>query len=249
MSEGGVQIRRQRPFTQIDNEMIKDRRLSLKALGLGVRMLSWPPGKTYSIKYITKAVDVNKDTLRKLFQELIDCGYLVKTQTKAENGHFGVNSYLLDDVSSSPSPNFSATVKPAPEKPAPENPSPKNSVTKEILKGNKNTPVVPYNISKALEAYAAGDLDLLAALQGFAEKRAVNKNPINTTRSVTLLTNKLDKLSGGDRAIKIAMLDKAVDHNWASVYPLTERDREDLLREHNPRQDEEPVREEDQWIT
>ena len=56
-----------------------------------------------------------------------------------------------------------------------------------------------------LSDYAAGDAKLLEALFGFAEMRAAIKDPISTARSVTLLTKKLDKLSGGSSALKIDM--------------------------------------------
>lgn len=34
------------------------------------------------------------------------------------------------------------------------------------------------------------------------------------------ILNKLDKLSGGDRALKLALLDKATVSNWLTVFPL-----------------------------
>lgn len=34
------------------------------------------------------------------------------------------------------------------------------------------------------------------------------------------ILNKLDKLSGGDRGMKLALLDKATVSNWLTVFPL-----------------------------
>ena len=34
------------------------------------------------------------------------------------------------------------------------------------------------------------------------------------------ILNKLDKLSGGDRGMKLALLEKATVSNWLTVFPL-----------------------------
>lgn len=43
------------------------------------------------------------------------------------------------------------------------------------------------------------------------------KEPVLTTRSINTIINKLRKVS---REEGIAMLDKAVERNWLTVYPL-----------------------------
>lgn len=234
MSEGGIKIQRKRPFTQIDNEMIMDQRLSCMALGLGVRMLRLPPDKVYSFKYIRRLAGANigRDTVRKLLKELVDAGYLKKEQTHDESGRFARNTYILVDI-----PEVQPLTEiPSTATPSTAAPSTANQSGKEISSKNNTPPIVPQDILTALEKYANGDTDLFAALRGFAEKRAKERNPLNTQRMVTLLINKLDKLSGGDDAVKVAMLDKAVNRNWASVYALNERDLEDLRREKSPPQ-------------
>lgn len=70
--------------------------------------------------------------------------------------------------------------------------------------------------------FADGDLDLEQALFGFLENRAVRKNPIVTDRALSILLNKLDRESGKNHLVMIAMLDKAVLKNWDSVFPLKE---------------------------
>lgn len=90
------------------------------------------------------------------------------------------------------------------------------------LKSNKknNTPIVPTEVLSEIVAYAGDDKPLLDALMGFLEMRAKKKNPVDTLRMAHILTGKLNRLSKGDRLVKIAMLDNATDHNWATVYPL-----------------------------
>ena len=69
-------------------------------------------------------------------------------------------------------------------------------------------------------AFAGGDCDLESALLGLLESRHVRKNPLATDRALTILLNKLKKESGESHPVMIAMLDKAVEKNWDTVYPL-----------------------------
>lgn len=55
---------------------------------------------------------------------------------------------------------------------------------------------------------------------GLLESRAVRKNPLVTDRALSILLNKLARLSKGDHAVMIALLDKSVLKNWDSVYEL-----------------------------
>lgn len=91
----------------------------------------------------------------------------------------------------------------------------KNNTSKNI------PPIVPHEILRLCEGYAGEDRELLEAILGLLENRAkANKAPVKTTRSMNGILNKLDKLSGGDRRIKLALLEKATVSNWLTVFPL-----------------------------
>ncbi len=66
--------------------------------------------------------------------------------------------------------------------------------------------------------FAAGDMDMLAALQGFEEMRKKIKKPM-TDRAKTMLLGELQKLTT-DRDKQISILDQSTMHNWQSVYDL-----------------------------
>lgn len=70
----------------------------------------------------------------------------------------------------------------------------------------------------AFAAFAAGDPDLLSALQGFEEMRVKIKKPM-TDRAKKLLLTELEKLSA-DRRTQIAILDQSVKRSWAGVFAL-----------------------------
>ena len=84
-------------------------------------------------------------------------------------------------------------------------------------------PIVPQGIASLCQAYAGEDGELLEAILGLLENRAALRpkpNPVRTERAMRGILSKLDRLSGGDRAAKLALLDIAVQHNWLTVYPL-----------------------------
>lgn len=90
---------------------------------------------------------------------------------------------------------------------------------------NKHNPLPPKGgretvdpIEKELREYAGENRDLLDALRGFLEQRAKRKKGIKTSRQLHILLNKLDRLSEGDTAAKICLLDEATEHGWDSVY-------------------------------
>lgn len=82
-------------------------------------------------------------------------------------------------------------------------------------------PIVPREVLARCSAYAGEDGELLEAVLGLLENRAAaKKSPVKTVRAMNGILNKLDKLSGGDRRMKLALLDKATVSNWLTVFPL-----------------------------
>lgn len=81
-------------------------------------------------------------------------------------------------------------------------------------------PIVPREVYSLCETYAGEDVELLDAVRGLLENRAAIKKPVKTSRAMTGVLNRLDKLSGGDREVKLLLLDNATQHNWLTVYPL-----------------------------
>lgn len=77
-------------------------------------------------------------------------------------------------------------------------------------------------VPAVLDAYAGEDRELRERLEEFRETRKRKKKPLQTRRAAAVLTGKLDRLSAGDRAVKLALLDNAILHGWDSVYPLKE---------------------------
>lgn len=73
--------------------------------------------------------------------------------------------------------------------------------------------------AEVFTAWAGDDRALLSKLAELAKVRASQKKPYTTAQQAKLLTSKLTKLSGGDRAMMLQLLDEAIEHGWLTVYP------------------------------
>lgn len=70
-----------------------------------------------------------------------------------------------------------------------------------------------------LRAYVGQDYELAKALADLIEIREA-KRAINSEAGIKALLAKLDKLSGGRREDKLALLQESVANSWKSVFPL-----------------------------
>jgi len=87
-------------------------------------------------------------------------------------------------------------------------------------KNNKNTPISPEVLERVSE-YSDGDAELQDAILGLLENRQkANKKPVKTVKAMSGILRELDKLSGGNRELKLRLLEKATTSNWLTVYPL-----------------------------
>ena len=95
--------KRQRPFTQIDNEIINNSALTWQAKGMLAYLLSKPDGWTFFEDDLVKRSDNGKSSVRSILKELLETGYLVRGERmRDENGYwkgypYTVEPYLVDD--------------------------------------------------------------------------------------------------------------------------------------------------------
>lgn len=222
-------VLKDKPFTVLDNEALRDPRLSLKARGLLCTCMSLPPDWNFSIRGLASVCKEGRDAIAAALTELERAGYLRRNriQGRSEDGTFGGTEYVFfedpqdpEDVSAPPWPGNPATDEPATDNPSPENPPQQN---KEQIKKDKQKPPIspmPKDLMDRVASYAGADSELHDALIGFAEMRAKRKKPIDTQRILTLLLSRLNELSKGSRRAKLAIIDKATVSKWLSFYPL-----------------------------
>lgn len=147
-----MRIVKQNNFSIVSNAIIRDTRLSLKARGLLILMLSLPECWEYSITGLAKVSGEGKDSIRAGIKELEDVGYLVRTRKHLPNGRLGDMEYTLYESPNTKKPTLEKPTlekptqeKPTQEKPTWENPTEINKDIKQELnitrKERENTEV------------------------------------------------------------------------------------------------------------
>lgn len=112
-------------FTQISNELLLDKRLSLKAKGLYCYLFSKPNNWEFYHKIIIKELKEGREAIDNAIKELENFGWLKRIRKKTKDGKFANYDYMLE-ISLSKQEKTSA-VFPALEKPATENQADNNN--------------------------------------------------------------------------------------------------------------------------
>lgn len=105
-----------RDFTIMPNAWARDGRLSRKARGLLVELLSHSPGWSVSLATLTANGTEGRDALRSAIRELEVSGYLIRSRRRDASGRLGEAEYALSD--------------PALENPTLGDPTPKKTIHK-----------------------------------------------------------------------------------------------------------------------
>lgn len=84
-------------FTVLDNAIIRDMRLSWKALGLLVRLLSLPPNFKLRLVSLSRERPSGRDATRSGLKELEQCGYLTIVREREASGKFTTTTWIVND--------------------------------------------------------------------------------------------------------------------------------------------------------
>ncbi len=120
-------------YTMMQNHHLRNKGLSLKAVGLLSKILSLPPDWDYSLRGLATLNTDGIDGIRSAMKELEDYGYVVRTQCRDENGRMSKSRYEVYEI---PQPR-----KPTSEKPTSENPTTVNPTTVSPITGNPATEI------------------------------------------------------------------------------------------------------------
>ncbi|MBA4535503.1 helix-turn-helix domain-containing protein [Brevibacillus halotolerans] len=91
-------IKRENPFVQIDKTPINDERLSWKAKGLLVYLISKPDNWTVVMEDLIKKAKDGRDSVKAGLRELEAAGYISRRQSRDENGKFDKMEFLIYEV-------------------------------------------------------------------------------------------------------------------------------------------------------
>lgn len=99
-------VSKNRDFTVIANSVFKDRRLSAKAKGILVEMLSLPENWDYTLKGLTTLFSDGIDSIRQGIKELEENGYIVRERKRDARGRLGGMEYVIYETPEKAVENF-----------------------------------------------------------------------------------------------------------------------------------------------
>ena len=219
-----LRIKKTNNYTVMSNYHFKEKDMSLKAKGLLSLMLSLPEDWDYSIDGLAKLSKDGKDSVMSALAELEKFNYLIRTQTKDEDGKFAGYDY---DVYEEPYTEKPFTENPNTEKPNTENPQQLNTNPLSTYV-DKNT-----NNKKEEEAHAKDrsiddvineqDEKLRLPLKEYIKMRKAIKKPI-TTHGLELAIAKLKGLSKNINE-QVEIVNQSVMNSWQGLFPLKDGDK------------------------
>lgn len=90
-------------FSIVDNKVIEDKRLSFKARGLLIYMLSKPDDWKFYTEELAKRSDKDGiSAIKSALNEIESTGYLTRKQEHKKNGQFASQDWILTDISTIP---------------------------------------------------------------------------------------------------------------------------------------------------
>ena len=99
---------RDRFFTTLGNEVLRDSRLSFCARGILAYLLSQPDGKRDDIRSLSERTPEGRERVASAMRELEKLGYLARTKKRTADGHIYTDVEVFDrpgGASSQPEPN------------------------------------------------------------------------------------------------------------------------------------------------
>lgn len=86
---------REKPFVQVDKTPINDDRLSWKAKGILIYLISKPNDWKVRVQDLVKHAKDGKAAVYSGLEELAECGYIIRQQIRDEDGTFSEMEYLV----------------------------------------------------------------------------------------------------------------------------------------------------------
>lgn len=122
-----ITVKKTNNFSIVSNEILQDKRLSVKARFILVFCLSLADTWEYSVAGLASAMGCSKDAVTTGLKELEKHGYLVRNRVRDAKGRLKGTDYTLYEKPQTPMTVFPAQEKPTEENPAQEKPSQTNT--------------------------------------------------------------------------------------------------------------------------
>ena len=219
-----IRANKNKNYTVMSNQHLRDKRLSLKARGLLSTVLSLPEDWEYSIAGLVAICKESETAMKSAINELKALGYLEITKERNEKGHF---EYIYTFNENPPSEN------PTVEKPGVENPpvdypgvenvrqlNTNKSNTKELNTNKSNTKRVKENTLTLFEqlkdGYALGD-NLKEKIREWLQYKQERKEQYKETGLKSLLKQIQNKACTYGETAVCNLIDDCMANNWKGI--------------------------------
>lgn len=153
---------RQRPYSQISNDMLRDKRLTYEARGVLGFILSLPPDWQFNMNWLLQQGNLGRDRALKIIKLLTAAGYCVKSRNRNKDGTLSANEFVFTDDPRPLPENQAVADKSTPCNPVDSEPHPGFQgvgTNKEITKKqNKNNLAHPPSTTAASERKQGDEL-------------------------------------------------------------------------------------------
>lgn len=231
-----IRVEKNKDYTVMSNHHLRDKRLSLKTVGLLSIILSLPDEWDYTVKGLVAIVKDGSDAVKAALRELEEYGYLTRERARNEKGQVKKAVYSIREkpVAENPIQANPIQEKSTEEKPVEENRTQLNTKVTKYGENTNKEKVSKEGVSKEstrARAHVRGgkaalapfstipDGELKEALLGYAEMRKQIKVPL-TQRAEKLALSTLDKLAPGDLHKQAQIVDQSTLKGWRGLFPL-----------------------------
>lgn len=213
--------RTQQGYTNVNNTIFRDKRLSLKARGLLCTMLSLPDCWEFSESGLQSIIPTDgRSSIRTALKQLEECGYLQRRQLR-ENGKMAGWEWEIYDT-----PQTGNVEKPKSENPTTGNPNSgncnqlntKESITKGFITNESKKERKSNSFDAIIDAYtdSPSTRELLGEwLQNRKAKRAAM-----TDNAIKRNIDKLDQYAKESRMSVDEYLAEVIRRGWQAFYPI-----------------------------
>ena len=203
--------RRQRStWTTVDNRIINDRKLAMKALGLLVFMLSKPDNWVFSQESLGEWFGEGREAMRSVMKNLSEAGYIQREVVRTANGQLRTTTIVCEE----PDTGFPTPAEPTPAEPSGGSTAPlvkTDAVKTDPVKteeGSAPLPEVPVGYKESLKMLISEGVEPQPAAD-WLKVRAKHKAPLTDTAWDAV------KREAGKAGVTLAVaVKKAAEKSW-----------------------------------
>lgn len=200
-----LRVEKNRNYTVMSNQFLRNKQLSMKAKGLLAVCLSLPDDWDYSINGLVAICKESITAVRNAMKELEQHGYMKINKLQNEKGHFQYE-YVIYET-------------PVIENLYVDNADMENLVVDNQLQLNTNQLSTKELSTNELNLYIEerADASIQLLVKEYLEMRKEIEAPLSL-RGLKMLLTRVEKLSDGKLNVQRLMLENAIQNQWKNVY-------------------------------